>query len=284
MENRTLLGKEDGLVMNEDVGSWTPEKYRQIQLYMHQFTTGMKDKWRGKLTFVDLFAGTGLSRLKQTGEILLGSPLIALSMDQRFAKYIFCDEDTNKISVLKQRVSHLHAEADVQYFVGNCNDPKTDIDSLIPLNSLTLCFVDPYDMSVRLETLKRLSSHNRRVDFLCLIASGTDAARNIHNYTKEESLKLDQCLGDSDWRKDWERVWNASGKRPNLGEFVRDQLSKRMETIGYLKTDPYEMRPIKNDGNVLLYHLALYTKNELGKKFWNNASKHSTAQRTLDFD
>lgn len=33
MKNETLMGVEDGLAMNEDVGSWTAEKYRQLQLY-----------------------------------------------------------------------------------------------------------------------------------------------------------------------------------------------------------------------------------------------------------
>jgi hypothetical protein len=52
MKNETLVGEEDELVMNEDVGSWSDFKYRLVQLYCQLFTAGMKGKW-GSLVYVD---------------------------------------------------------------------------------------------------------------------------------------------------------------------------------------------------------------------------------------
>jgi hypothetical protein len=75
MKNETLVGEEDELVMNEDVGSWSDFKYRLVQLYCQLFTAGMKGKW-GSLVYVDPYSGSGQSRVIGTGEILLGSPLI----------------------------------------------------------------------------------------------------------------------------------------------------------------------------------------------------------------
>jgi hypothetical protein len=44
MRNETLYGIEDGLLMNEEVGAWSPDKYKLLQLYAHLFTSGMHGK------------------------------------------------------------------------------------------------------------------------------------------------------------------------------------------------------------------------------------------------
>jgi three-Cys-motif partner protein len=103
MKNETMYGSNDGLLMNEDVGSWSDFKYRLIQLYSHLFTSGMKGKW-GRLVYVDLYAGSGQSRVKGTGEILLGSSLIALSIDVQFDQYVFCEQDKDKLVALSARL------------------------------------------------------------------------------------------------------------------------------------------------------------------------------------
>jgi hypothetical protein len=111
VKNETLFGERDGLEMNEEgVGSWTAEKYRQFQLYAQQFTQGMKGKWKS-LAYLDLYAGSGQSRLPETNEILLGSPLIALSLDVQFDRYVFCERDEAKLHALENRVKHRFPDA-----------------------------------------------------------------------------------------------------------------------------------------------------------------------------
>src|ERR1035437_1117031 len=184
VKNETLFGEQDGLEMNEEgVGSWTAEKYRQFQLYAHQFTQGMKGKW-GSLAYLDLYAGSGQSRVPGTNEILLGSPLIALSLDVQFNQYVFCEMDQAKLSALKQRVKQRFPSANVEYANGDCDDPSFHLGEKIPKGALTLCFVDPYRLDIQFNTLRSLA-RNRSMDFLCLLASRMDAGRNPHNYTKE---------------------------------------------------------------------------------------------------
>jgi hypothetical protein len=59
------------------------------------------------------------------------------------------------------------------------------------------------------------------------------------------------------------------------------QFSRKMESLGYLATELHEMRPIKTDGGVLIYHLALYAKHAKAKHFWQQASKYSNPQKDL---
>jgi three-Cys-motif partner protein len=276
MRNETLYGIEDGLLMHEEVGAWTPEKYRLLQLYAHLFTQGMKGKW-GSLTYLDLYSGAGQSRVKGSNQILLGSPLIALSLDIQFDQYIFCEADIHRLEALKERVSQRFATAPVTFIRGDCNDPAFQIGSAIPRGALSLCFVDPFDLGVRFGTLRSLTT-NRNMDFLCLLNSRADAGRNTHNYTREANSKVDDFLGDATWREKWD---NIEGKKPNFGDFLCGEFDLRMQTLGYLATPLHEMAPIKNGSGTVMYHLALFARHTKAKDFWNKVLKAATSQRGL---
>lgn len=279
MENRTLYGIEDGLAVNEDVGSWSPEKYRILQLYAHLFTKGMKGKWKG-LTFVDLYSGAGHSRMKGSDEILLGSPLIALALDVLFDKYVFVESDAEKIEALKSRVTRAHPTAAVTYIHGDCRDKITEVIEAIPTGSLVLCFVDPYDIAIDFRMIEQLATA-RKVDFICLLATRTDVGRNPHNYLKAESTKIDVLMGSTEWRTNWDRFKETQAKEPNLGDFIREEFARRMQTLGYQPTASHEMKPIKTDNNVTLYHLSLFTKSDVAKKYWQETKNYSQPQRNL---
>jgi three-Cys-motif partner protein len=109
-EDREVIAN-DGLVI-PDVGSWAETKYRLIGLYAALFSTGMKNKWDQRV-YVDLYAGAGYSRLRSSHRIILGSPLIALTVDNPFDQYIFCEADGQCIEALRYRTSKVAPERDV---------------------------------------------------------------------------------------------------------------------------------------------------------------------------
>src|ERR1022692_2707112 len=90
---------DDGLVA-PDVGAWTEDKHRMVSLYSTLFSSSMKVKW-SKRTYVELYAGAGLSRIRATSKFVLGSPILALKINDPFDKYVFCEERTNKLDALK---------------------------------------------------------------------------------------------------------------------------------------------------------------------------------------
>ena len=106
-----------------------------------------------------------------------------------------------------------------------------------------------------------------------------DINRNEKNYMKEDSSLVSKFLDKRNWRELWEKTKN---NKMTFGTFFVKLFNERMELAGFLKLDSNEFVLIRNpENNSPLYHLAFYSKNELGKKFWNNAIKGTSDQIEL---
>jgi three-Cys-motif partner protein len=67
---------DDGLLY-PDVGSWTETKHDYVSYYAKLFSSGMKRKWNRRI-YVDLYAGAGFAKIRDSGRIIAGSPIRAL--------------------------------------------------------------------------------------------------------------------------------------------------------------------------------------------------------------
>src|SRR3974390_2211133 len=271
---------DDGLVLPE-VGAWVETKYRLVGLYAALFSTGMKWKWDQRV-YVDLYAGAGYARVRNTQRILMGSPLIALNVDYPFNKYIFCEEDGQCIEALRHRAAKLAPERDVSYIHGDCNSELDSIIAAIPKGShenkvLTLCVVDPFDFGIKFETLRRLSAFF--IDFLVLLAIGMDANRNYDHYVDGNSTKIDEALGNVEWRDRWRDV---GVRRSEFRPFLASEFSMSMESLGYLHQELHQMKHVRSDEkNLPLYYLALFSRHERAYQYWKDVFKYSTDQTSM---
>jgi three-Cys-motif partner protein len=279
-DSEKFRAEDDGLICPE-VRSWAETKYRLISLYDELFATGMKDKW-DKRVYIDLYAGAGFSRVKGTGVILKGSPLLALTVAHPFDKYIFCEDDGNLLDALKVRTKRISPNADVVYVPGKCDFKVDDICAAIPRASsnnkvLSLCLADPFDFGLKFETLRKLSSSF--MDFLVLLAIGMDANRNYDHYVDGDSTKIDEALGNSEWRERWKTV---GVRRSDFRAFLAGEFSKSMESLGYLGQPMDKMKLVRSDErNLPLYYFALFSRHQTAHKFWKDVLKYSTDQTSL---
>jgi hypothetical protein len=108
-----------------------------------------------------------------------------------------------------------------------------------------------------------------------------DANRAYDVYMAQESSKVDSFLGASAWKQDF---LDAARPRRDFPIFLAEYFAKRMQTLGFEQTPTHSMHLVRTDDrNIPRYHLALFSKNQLAYKFWDNARKSSTDQRTLGF-
>lgn len=268
---------DDGLI-NEEVHAWSEEKYHLVQHYAAVFCKSMKGKW-GSLVYLDIFSGPGRSKIDGK-RIIDAPPLIVLSSEYSFDKYIFCDVLREKCDALKVRITNLSKERQTHIICGDANRTTEEILRALPPYKkehkvLGLCFVDPYKIdNLKFETIKSLST--RFLDFLVLLPTDMDAHRNVGAYEKPENKKVDEFLGDSDWRDKW-AVAKSHGD--HFGIFIANQFTNSMTALGYKDPGIENMKLVRSvEKNLPLYRLALYSRHELGKKFWREAVKYTNPQ------
>lgn len=275
---------DDGLPANE-VGPWAKVKYALVGLYGEIFSKGMKDKWDRRI-YIDLFAGSGRVRVRDTGEILNASPLIALGVTHPYDLYIFCEQDGGNLSTLKQRVATLHPDANVEYILGDCNAQVSQINAAIVKcgargGGLSFCFADPFGIAdLKFATIEAISA-GKAVDFLLLLALAMDANRFKKLYSKPSNPTVDEFLGDPEWRTEWSKV---EGK-VDFRRFLAERYGVRMAKLGYLPVPLTKMKEVRSsEKNLPLYHLAFFSRNKLGYKFWDQVLKYGTDQTELPFN
>ncbi len=275
-----ISAKDDGLFFAE-VGSWAEDKHSLVALYDSLFSTGMKNKWDSRV-YIDLYAGPGLLKIRDTSKFIWGSPILALGLKDPFDKYIFCENDAESLDALKKRVVGHFPDADVQFVLGSCDKQVDRISQLIPKATrthrvLSFCFVDPFDLSLRFSTIKRIAEHF--VDFLFLLALDMDAKRNLAAYLDTKNRKIDEFLGMPDWRGKWLRL--AEPKK--FPRFLAEMYAEQMQTLRYLPVGFDKMKQVRSDvKNLPLYHLALFSRHELAYEYWDEVLKYSTPQLRLD--
>lgn len=282
MESRFTTVTDDGLPIPE-VGAWAEAKYRLVSLYDKLFSTGMKNRWNERI-YIDLYAGAGYNRIRGTDRIILGSPILALQVPDPFDKYIFCETAPENIRALEQRAKRISGQIPLAFIPGDCNENVATICSEIPKASkghtvLSLCFIDPFDLGLQFRTITKLS--DRYIDFLVLLALHMDANRAASYYISGESRKVDEMLGDAEWRPRWRE---AELQAITFPKFLASAFSSRMETLGYIGQPFYSMRAIRSDEkNLPLYHLALFSRSSTAYDFWQQVLKYSDDQLGFSF-
>lgn len=259
-EEPPILGS-DGLIVR-DSGAWAADKLHYLQDYLQILSVGMKNQWPDKLYYVDLFAGPGRCRLRETNEEIDGSPLIALRFG--FAKYFFFEADEVCYQALDGRVKKQFPEKANRVSIKNldCNNHIDEIDP--PEGGLGLAFIDPTGVSpLRFETIRKLAA-DRRVDLIINFHEGMGIRMNVFQYLPKEGTALDAFMGSQRWRK----LFRGSPKSlDQVCKLISDEYRNNLRHLGYQVIDGSQI-PIKTHSGALLYYLVFASKHPRGNEFW----------------
>ena len=273
--------QDDGLTIPE-VGAWAETKYKLLGGYCEIFTTGMKNLW-DNLVYIDLFAGAGYAKIKETNKIRMTSALIAMSVSHKFNRYILCEKDEINFLALQQRVKRHFPELydKVEFVQGDSNENIEQIISLIPKHSreekvLRFCFVDPFSLNLKFKTIRQLSKVGK-IDFLILLALYMDANRNLIYYIDDNSKKVEEFIDDHNWREPFKKGVIPSN---DFIKFLAEKYDANMKRMDY--KEPVKKHQVKIGGiNVPLYYLAFYSKHERGNDFYQKVEKYLSNQQSL---
>ena len=115
-QNVLKMLDDDGLPLDE-VGAWAKEKHERLRKYV-DISHGARKKWvhgSGGATYIDLYCGTGRAIIRDTGEKIDGSPLVAFKSAQeskvRFSEIHIADASEESCRAAEQRLIYRRGSA-----------------------------------------------------------------------------------------------------------------------------------------------------------------------------
>jgi three-Cys-motif partner protein len=255
----------DGLIIDE-VGPWASEKHERLKRYIDA-SRGARAKFlppRGEgASYIDLFSGPGRSLIKDTSQIIDGSPLVSykagVSSSARFSEVHLGDMNDDKLNVVTQRLRSLGGSP-----VSYVGAAETVVDRVLyALNprGLHFAFLDPYNLAQlpfsiieKLLTVKRMD--------MVIHVSLQDLQRNLDDYSREGDRTLDNFAPG--WRGAIDVNQAIAPLRAALIEYW-------LQKIRNLGSRPATGIPlIVGEKNQRLYWLVFVSSNDLGHHLWND--------------
>ena len=277
MSNPFLDDSNDGLPTRES-GAYAKEKLGILERFLNMFTISMRDMPWASLNYIDLAAGPGKNRVRETGEIVLGSPILALKCP--FDAFFFVENSRDTFESLRARVRSSAKSDRVRLFHNDCNAVVGDIVEAIhrvdhartgeTWQSLNLAFVDPEGLEIHWDTIAAIGQKTRTDLIINFSTSGL--TRNIRQMSQHKSDNaFDRFFGTREWRTKYANLGARSESTTVRRAFI-DFYAQRLGSMKYLTTGPNGEHVILNSQNRQLYSLLCASKNKLGIEFFDEAA------------
>jgi len=237
------------------VGSWVEKKLDFLKWFFPVYTSMMSNELP-RLCYIDGFASSGKNRIRETDQILDGSPLISLNAQPPFANYILVESNGWYYSELVQHTSDYIRYANVQIFFDDCNQLIPELLARTPPETRILVFLDPEGVQELLWNTVEELGRRGKVDLL-ITFSCMGVARCSQNPSTERTL--DRFFGSLQWRevarKRKSQKLSAAQARRAFLELYKSQLKRH---FAYAE----DLIFVQTEKGKALYYLILATQDK----------------------
>lgn len=248
----------------DEIGVWSEVKLAIIREYASTYAKILDAKRRESIPslrwlYIDAFAGPGIHLSKATGEVVEGSPLIALNTTPPFSEYHFIDSDPARADQLRAISG---SRADVHIYSDDCNDVL--LQRVFPRAKFNeyrraLCLLDPYNINLKWEVIERAGQMGSVEVFLNFMIMDINRNALRRNRDKAIQSKIDQLTrlwGDGTWE---EAAFSSEGKLFDDPEKVSNEVfeaafRERLKKKASFKFVSKPM-PMKTKTNAIIYYL-----------------------------
>lgn len=284
--DKFLLPEPDGLLTRPG-NDYARYKLLAVETYISMANTAIRKRpWRDRY-YIDLFSGPGKNQIGTS--IMLGSPLIALTLEHPFTQYRLNESEPALRAALENRVRASTLSQSVVIYQDDANSVvKTICDEISAKDrirddgkwsTLNIAFLDPEGIEelhwLTVERLARIGKMDLIINFSTL---GLLRSIGAGQYTA-----VNRFFGTENWQAVYDPNANAAFRRRALIDFYL----KRLEGFGYhpdvdpdLGGDDIVMKNAKNSQQ---YSLIFASKNKLGEKFWKVTAKRTRPPRLPGF-
>jgi three-Cys-motif partner protein len=248
----------------DKIGIWSEVKLSIIKEYASAYATILDATRRDRISglrwlYIDAYAGPGVHLSKKTGQIVEGSPLIALNTSPPFSEYHFIDSDPKRANQLRALAGE---REDVFVYGADCNEVL--LQKVFPRAKYekyrrALCLLDPYNINLRWEVIEaagKMGSVDLFLNFMIM-----DINRNVLRKNRDKAIQskveqLTRLWGDETWI---DAAYDTSGNLFGDPEKVSNERfeaawRERLEQKAGFKFVSKPM-PMKTKTNSVIYYL-----------------------------
>lgn len=247
----------DSEVYNE-FREWTPLKLILLNYALNVCTTIInktsffKDKY-----YVDLFAGSGINKIKNKDDFLIGSPFIAsLNHSDKYSSMFFCEKDLLFSKALDLRLNTLKKKNLIltKKEYNSCLDKI--IEKISTPNTYSFFFIDPNCMEFKWESMKKVLDTRSDIIFT-FMSSEILRAVGLANAGIGEGGGLTGFFGDESWK--------TANNVENLVEIYKKNILKERPNA------PIRIIMIKSKQFNFCYYMFFITNKTQGENRWLRA-------------
>jgi three-Cys-motif partner protein len=255
---------DDGLPL-DDVGAWTKDKHDRLRKYV-DISRAARRKFvegSGGATYIDLYCGNGRAIVRETGETIDGSPLVAFKCAREggvpFSEIFLADADEAKCAAATQRIADAGGVAHCD--VGPADETVTSIVGRLNKFGLHFAFLDPFNLDDLPFSVIEAFSCLKRIDMLIHV-SAQDLQRNLDAYSMSADGPLDH------FAPGWRSAVDLSQSRPATRAAYIAYWATKMEALGLPPARRAELVS-GTTKNQRLYWLVFVSRSDFAKGLWD---------------
>lgn len=258
--------QDDGLPVDE-VGEWALEKHERLRKYISA-SRGARRKFlppsgTGGASFIDLYCGSGRAIIRETGQVIDGSPLVAFKGARaggvRFSEIHLGDSDPAKLQAAATRIKNEGGVANQHS--GAAHDAAKMVAKFINPSGLHFAFLDPFNLQdLPFSVIETLGQFDR-MDMLIHV-SAQDLQRNLDRYTADGDQRLE--IFAPNWRKHVDLRQSQATIRARLLEYWLGSTRR----LGLSPAGGIEL--VSGTKNQRLYWLVFVSRSDFAKSLWDD--------------
>ena len=264
----------------DEIGIWSEVKLAIVRDYASAYTRIMRSQQREIpglcWIYVDAYAGPGYHLSKTTGDVVEGSPLIALNTNPPFNEYHFIDTDPERAKLLR---GYAGDRKDVFTYSEDCN--QVLLKKVFPRAQFkdygrALCLLDPCNIDLTWEVIEaagKSGSIEIFMNFMIMDINRNVLRKNPDKNVASKVAQMTRLWSDDSWLDagydqvetlfDYAVPVKVSNER--FAEAFRERLRKK---AGF-RFVPKPM-PMKTRTNSVIYYLYFASQKESGMDIVND--------------
>lgn len=254
----------------DEIGYWSEIKLDIIKKYASAYSNIMdKQSAIKKHIYIDAFAGPGKHLSKESGELVLGSPLNALDINPPFGEFHLIDLNGGKAAELRRSVGE---REDVFIYEQDAN--KILLEKVFPRCRYedyhrAFCLLDPYKLNVDwkvIQTAGKMRSLEIFYNFMIMDANMNVLWHNPNKVAHSQVERMDYVWGDHSWRAvAYEKGQDLFGEIEEKAgnEVIVEAFRKRLKNVAEFEYVPKPI-PMRNQKGAVVYYLFFASQNKTG--------------------